>query len=151
MKVTINAFAVSTREPWPWSRRICGGPGEAGWPHSGVPLSAQMFPWPEAPRFGARSALDASFMDYLIPGLVTACVSPRQEPQLSGAFTTTEPQPGWLCAGAQRDCGHAFPLPPADMDTVTLASPGSGTLGEVQNVNTWLFPAGARMGGPGCG
>ena len=29
----------------------------------GVPLSAQMFPWPEAPRFGACTARDASFMD----------------------------------------------------------------------------------------
>lgn len=55
-----------------------------------VPLSAQMFPWPKAPRFVARAALDASFMGYPIPGHRTACVSPSQEPQLSGAFMTTQ-------------------------------------------------------------
>lgn len=55
-----------------------------------VPLSAQMFPWPRAPRSVARVALDASFMDYPIPGHTMACVCPSQEPQLSGAFMTMQ-------------------------------------------------------------
>ena len=46
---------------WP---RVSQDGRMAGAASSGeVPLSAQMFPWPEAPWFGARAARDASFMD----------------------------------------------------------------------------------------
>lgn len=87
LKVATNAFAAQTRESWPRSRlaqtrwtalvRQDGRAAEVGFPSEAPPPnpSVQMFPWPGAPQFAARSAPDASFMGYLLPGHVMARVS----------------------------------------------------------------------------
>lgn len=66
------------------------------------PRSAQMFPWPAAQEFGARAALSASFMDSLIPGLVTAQAFPAKSlscpgPSQAGLAQAPGGMAGTLC------------------------------------------------------